>query len=124
MPIRRDRWQRVKMTARAKEGRQAVTDFRVLEQWPGFSLLDVRIGTGRTHQIRVHLSAVGHPVVGDTLYGARAQPALPRYFLHSREIVFSHPSTGQAMTIQAPLPQELERHLIDLRAARSKLALL
>lgn len=124
MPITRDRWRRVKMTARAREGRPALTDFRVLEEWPGFSLLEVRIETGRTHQIRVHLSAVGHPVVGDTLYGARAQPTFSRCFLHARDLFFTHPSSGRAVAIQAPLPPELELHLRDLRAGRSQLALL
>jgi 23S rRNA pseudouridine1911/1915/1917 synthase len=124
MPIRRDRRHRVKMTARAKEGRAALTDFRVLEQWPGFALLEVRIGTGRTHQIRVHLSAIGHPVAGDTLYGAPAQPSLPRLFLHAREIVFQHPATGQAIRVEAPLPGELERHLAALRAGTPELVAL
>ena len=111
MPIRRDRRRRVKMTARAREGRAAVTDFRVIREWPGFSLMEVRIATGRTHQIRVHLSAVGHPVVGDTLYGAPRQPGFPRVFLHAREIAFTQPSTGRLVTISAPLPAELEAFL-------------
>ena len=100
MPIRRDRRVRVKMTARAWTGREAVTDFQVLEQWPGYSLLEVRIGSGRTHQIRVHLSAIGHPVVGDTLYGAPARVDFPRVFLHAREIQFVHPATGQRITVE------------------------
>jgi 23S rRNA pseudouridine1911/1915/1917 synthase len=112
------------MTARAREGRAAVTDFRVVEEWPGFSLLQVRIGTGRTHQIRVHLSAIGHPVAGDTLYGAPAQPMFPRFFLHAREIAFTHPSTGRLVTITAPLPPELDLILLELRDQSSKLALL
>lgn len=124
MPIRRDPRQRVKMTARAREGRAALTDFRVLEEWPNFSLLEVRIGTGRTHQIRVHLSAIGHPVVGDALYGAPRQPAFPRFFLHAREIVFTHPATGMSVTVQAPLPPELEAELAALRQGTSQLVLL
>lgn len=114
MPIRRDRRHRIRMTARGREGRAAQTDFRVLRQWPGFSLLEVRIATGRTHQIRVHLSVIGHPVVGDALYGAPAQPALPRVFLHAREITFSHPSTGQPLTIDASPPPELEEVLVSI----------
>lgn len=121
MPIRRDRRQRVKMTARAREGRAAVTDFRRLEQWPEFSWLEVRIATGRTHQIRVHLAAVGHPVVGDTLYGAPAQPALDRYFLHAAEVAFAHPGSGQTLEVRAPLPDPLEHALDELRAGGSKL---
>ncbi|HYM11800.1 MAG TPA: RluA family pseudouridine synthase [Bryobacterales bacterium] len=124
MPIRRDPRHRVKMTAKAKEGRSALTDFRLLEQWPGFALLEVRIATGRTHQIRVHLAAIGHPVVGDTLYGAPAQPSLPRLFLHARQIVFHHPTTGQTVRVEAPLPAALEQHLAALRAGHPRLVLL
>jgi 23S rRNA pseudouridine1911/1915/1917 synthase len=113
MPIRRDRRSRVKMTARAREGRPALTEFRVTAERPGYSLLEVRIGTGRTHQIRVHLSAIGHPVVGDNLYGAPRQPELGRFFLHAREIAFRHPVTGESLTITAPLADELERFLLD-----------
>jgi 23S rRNA pseudouridine1911/1915/1917 synthase len=124
MPIARDRRRRAKMTAKAREGRAALTDFRVIEEFPGFSLLEVRIGTGRTHQIRVHLSAIGHPVVGDTLYGAPAQPALPRLFLHAREVVFTHPSTGRTLAVQAPLPPDLEEQLTALRNRSAALVLL
>jgi len=124
MPIRRDRRHRVKMTARARQGRPAVTDYRVIEEWPHFSLLEVRIATGRTHQIRVHLSTIGHPVAGDTLYGAPHQPSLERIFLHARELVFTHPSSGETLKIQAPLPPELESQLQALREGRSELVLL
>ena len=114
MPIRRDRRHRVKMTARAREGRAALTEFRVLSEPPGYSLLEVRIGTGRTHQIRVHLSAIGHPVAGDHLYGAPRRPELDRFFLHAAEITFRHPRTGETLTVSAPLPPELERVLSGL----------
>ena len=109
MPIRRDPRHRVKMSARSA-GRAAQTDFRVLRANGGFSLLEVRIATGRTHQIRVHLSAIGHPVAGDRLYGAPAKiagiAALPRFFLHAREIRFEHPASGEPMCLTAPLPPE------------------
>ena len=111
MPIRRDRHHRVKMTARAREGRAALTEFRVVSERPGYTLLEVRIGTGRTHQIRVHLATIGHPVVGDTLYGAPRQPELGRFFLHAREITFSHPGTGEPVTVAAPLARELAEFL-------------
>jgi len=124
MPITRDRRQRVRMTARSLAGRAALTDFRVLEKWPRFALLEVRIGTGRTHQIRVHLSTIGHPVVGDALYGAPRQPALPRFFLHAREIAFAHPSGGRQVKLQASLPAELEAELAALRQGISQLVLL
>lgn len=109
MPIRRDPRHRVRMSARST-GRASQTDFRVLRTNGAFSLLEVRIATGRTHQIRVHLSAIGHPVVGDRLYGAPAKPAeagdLQRFYLHSREIRFAHPVSGEAMCVVAPLPPE------------------
>jgi 23S rRNA pseudouridine1911/1915/1917 synthase len=109
MPIRRDPRHRVKMSARSA-GRASQTDFRVLRTNGAFSLLEVRIATGRTHQIRVHLSTIGHPVAGDRLYGASAKvPAtggLPRFFLHSREICFEHPISSEPMCVNAPLPPE------------------
>jgi len=111
-PIARDPVRRIRMTARLDRGRTARTEYRVLRRFAHFTLLDVRIGTGRTHQIRVHLSSAGHPVVGDTLYGAPAKiegrPPLGRYFLHAQRIRFRQPSTGEAITVEAPLPLELE----------------
>ena len=109
MPISRDPRQRIRMAAR-RQGRTALTDFRVLQRVGKHSLVEVRIGTGRTHQIRVHLAAIGRPVVGDTLYGAARCPAgLPeptRFYLHAKEIGFEHPTSGEAMTIEAPLPED------------------
>ena len=76
------------------------------------------MGTGRTHQIRVHLSSIGHPVAGDRLYGApskvEGRPALDRFFLHAHRIVFQSPSTGRHITVVAPLPSELELWMEDL----------
>ena len=100
------------MTARMQHGRAASTRYRVLRRWPGFTLLEVRIGTGRTHQIRVHLASIRHPVAGDRLYGAPAQipgvapPA--RYFLHAHRIRFRLPGQGEEIAIESPLPAELE----------------
>jgi 23S rRNA pseudouridine1911/1915/1917 synthase len=109
--ITRDPVHRTRMTARLGTGREAYTEYRVVERFAGFTLLEVRIGTGRTHQIRVHLSQLGHPIVGDTLYGAAAkpgaQPALGRPWLHSWRITFSSPSTGKQVTLEAPVPEEL-----------------
>ena len=117
-PIARDPQRRVRMTARLRQGRSAVTEYRVLRRLPGFTLLEVRIGTGRTHQIRVHLSSLGHPVAGDTLYGAPAKisgrPSLGRYFLHAQRIRFRQPSTGEEVRVEAPLPRELQSWLDGL----------
>ncbi|HEY1242619.1 MAG TPA: RluA family pseudouridine synthase [Bryobacteraceae bacterium] len=117
-PIARDPVRRIRMTARLERGRAARTEYRVLRRFPGFTLLEVRIGTGRTHQIRVHLSNAGYPVVGDTLYGAPAKvegrPSLGRYFLHAQRIRFRQPSTGEAITVEAPLPADLEAWLVGL----------
>ena len=109
-PISRDPVRRVRMTARLGAGRSAVTDYQVLRRYKEFTFLEVRIGTGRTHQIRVHLASINHPVAGDRLYGARAAD-YGRFFLHAQRIAFHHPSTGERVTVKAPLPPELERWL-------------
>ena len=109
-PITRHPTQRTRMTSRLKRGRAALTEYQVVRRFEKFTLLEVRIGTGRTHQIRVHLSSLRHPVVGDTLYGAPASE-LGRYFLHARQIAFTSPATGERVIISAPIPGELERFL-------------
>jgi len=90
-----------------RDRRSAHTAYKVIERLPGFTLLEVRIGTGRTHQIRVHLASIGHPVAGDTTYGAAAQPALGRPWLHAQRIRFDSPSSGARISIEAPLAPEL-----------------
>jgi len=110
-PIARDPVHRTRMTARLAEGRAASSEYRVLRRFTGFTLLEVRIGTGRTHQIRVHLASIKHPVVGDTLYGAAAQPDLGRYFLHAHRIEFRQPTTGDPIVVVSPLAPELEAWL-------------
>jgi 23S rRNA pseudouridine1911/1915/1917 synthase len=112
-PIARDPIRRTRMTARLASGRQASTSYQVLKRFDQFTLLEVKIGTGRTHQIRVHLASVGHPVVGDKLYGAPAS-ALGRYFLHARQISFTSPSTGERITVTAPLASVLDQQLRTL----------
>jgi 23S rRNA pseudouridine1911/1915/1917 synthase len=111
------------MTARLGAGRPAITEYRLLEQQPRFSFLEVRIKTGRTHQIRVHLSSIGHPVVGDRLYGAPAAipglPPLSRFFLHAHRLGFHSPSTGEPMTVESALPPELYRFLELIRQSRA-----
>lgn len=130
LPISRDIVRRTRMTTRRQGGRSALTHWRVLERVSGpygaFTLLEVHIETGRTHQIRVHMQAIGHPVVGDTLYGApqRIRAArelqldeleLERNFLHAAELDFAHPRTGKALELRAELPQELEEFAAKLR---------
>ncbi|MBI4904709.1 MAG: RluA family pseudouridine synthase [Acidobacteria bacterium] len=111
-PIARDPVHRTRMTARLATGRHAISEYRVLRRYPRHTLLEVRIGTGRTHQIRVHLASIGHPVAGDTLYGAPAQqPPTGRFFLHAQRITFVSPATGKTITVEAPLPPELQAWL-------------
>jgi 23S rRNA pseudouridine1911/1915/1917 synthase len=122
-PIARDPIHRTRMTSRLAQGRAAWSEYRVLRRFERFTLLEVKIGTGRTHQIRVHLSSIGHPVVGDKLYGAPevvpgAEP-LGRYFLHAHRIRFHRPASGEEMQITSPLPPELERWMAGFCGADS-----
>jgi len=107
-PIARDPAHRTRMTARLEHGRDALTEYRVLRRFEKFTYLEVRIGTGRTHQIRAHLAGIRHPVAGDRLYGAQAAD---RIFLHAWRIRFDSPATGERVTVEAPLPEELEHWL-------------
>jgi len=117
-PIARDPLRRVRMTARLAHGRRAWSEYRVLRRFAHFTLLEVAIGTGRTHQIRVHLSSIGHPVAGDRLYGAPAQvpghQPLGRYFLHAASIRFEQPTTGESIEVSSPLPPELDEWMQGL----------
>lgn len=139
--ISRDQQRRTRMTTRRMGGRAAVSHYRALERFQSryghFTLLEVEIETGRTHQIRVHLSSIGHPVVGDTLYGAphnilphleapatRLQKAaaleqaisLDRNFLHATRLTLTHPESGKLMEFEAPLPTDLQSWLTRLRS--------
>lgn len=107
LPISRDPIRRTRMTARLATGRQAHTEYQVLQRYSKFTLLEVHIGTGRTHQIRVHLAALGLPVAGDPLYGAAAQPDLGRPWLHALRIRFDSPSTLARISVEAPVAHEL-----------------
>ena len=102
-PIGRSRTDRKKMAV-VPDGRWAKTEWRVLRRFDDRTLLDVHIITGRTHQIRVHMSGIGHPVLGDTLYGSRHMPAVKRLMLHAYSLSFTHPITGERMTFTAPCP--------------------
>ena len=111
--IGRSRHDRKKMSAMPPRGREALTEYATEQTWPGgCSLLRVRIKTGRTHQIRVHLLHLGHPVVGDKQYGRRKTgpegPRAPRQMLHAETLGFTHPRTGEAMRFTAPLPPDME----------------
>jgi 23S rRNA pseudouridine1911/1915/1917 synthase len=121
--IGRDPVHRQKMSARARHARHAVTRITRAHHMPGITLCHVAIHTGRTHQIRVHLSAIGHPIVGDSLYGGvhrrvagdiRAVQRLERPFLHAYRLVFTHPRDGRRMEFTTTLPDDLQRVLDDL----------
>jgi len=115
-PIGRDERERKRMAVVSEGGREAVTEYEVLERLPGYSLLEVHPKTGRTHQIRVHLAAIGHPVAGDPLYGPRRERLpLNRLFLVAARLSFIHPISGEEVTFSVPLPAELERLLAELR---------
>jgi 23S rRNA pseudouridine1911/1915/1917 synthase len=105
-PIGRDRKNRQRMAVVAS-GREAITEFRRLEIAGGHSLLDVSLGTGRTHQIRVHLAYIKHPVLGDPVYGRRS-PLINRPALHAQSLTLLHPRTGKSMTWESPLPEDFE----------------
>jgi 23S rRNA pseudouridine1911/1915/1917 synthase len=114
---------RTKMAAGPRRGRAAHTEYRVVERFRGFSLLEVKIKTGRTHQIRVHLSTIGHPVVGDNVYGERSYKEfakklgeLNRFFLHATALRFRHPITGVPMEFHSPLPMELQNLLKSIKS--------
>jgi len=113
-PIERDPARRIRMTTRTGRGRAALTEYRVLRRFARFALLEVHIHTGRTHQIRVHLSSIGHPVAGDRVYGAPPLHGLPRFFLHAHRLRFTSPATGATITVESPLPAELEAVLSGL----------
>ena len=121
-PIGRDPVERQRMAV-VKGGRHAVTRFRVVERWLGAELLEAALGTGRTHQIRVHLAHIGHPVVGDAVYGVGWERGIggnarrwaktlgqrvERQFLHSWQLSFEHPGSGEEMRFEVPLPEDLQ----------------
>ena len=113
-PIGRDRRDPTRQSLRTDSPRDAVTHFELLDLLGQHALLQVDLETGRTHQIRVHLAAIGLPVVGDPVYGA-PDPALGRQFLHATRLAFDHPLTGNRVDVDSPLPAELARYIEDLR---------
>jgi len=127
-PIGRDPNERQKMSTRARRARSAVTRVTRAEHLKGVSVLHVVIATGRTHQIRVHLDAIGHPIVGDRTYGGvhrhvpgdlRAVQRLERPFLHAARLAFTHPSDGRRLEFQSSLPADLQTVLQDIREKQS-----
>ncbi len=124
-PMARDRWHRTKMTV-AANGRNALTMWKVRQRFEKFTLLEIEIKTGRTHQIRVHLASINHPVVGDATYNEgrdntiadhgikKAVERLGRFFLHAEHLAFTHPHTGERIALSCDLPKELKDLLTQL----------
>ncbi len=110
-PLGRDRRVRTRISTDTDDPRAAVTHFEVERPLPGFTLLRVRLETGRTHQIRAHLLAIGHPVAGDPEYGRAGLLGLRRQFLHAERLAFRHPVTGEAVDVSSPLPGDLSKAL-------------
>jgi 23S rRNA pseudouridine1911/1915/1917 synthase len=123
--------ERRRMSTRTKKGREAITRWKKLEEFAGCSLLEIFPQTGRTHQIRVHLSSVGHPVLGDPLYGRKGRPGaihdpvlkecvrrMNRQALHARRLEFSHPRTGERVQFVSPIPRDMKEVLECLRSQK------
>jgi len=107
-PIGRDRREPMRHSLDTDTPREAVTHFELVELYPRHALLDVKLETGRTHQIRVHLSAIDLPVAGDPLYGRPRELGLERQFLHAARLAFAHPFTGERLDVESPLPEDLQ----------------
>ena len=114
-PIGRHPADRKKMAIERKNGREAITHWSVLARYPGHTHLECRLETGRTHQIRVHLASVGHPLLGDTVYGSKKPvPGLAGQCLHARRLRFVHPSTGELVELECPLPEWFQKTLRNI----------
>jgi 23S rRNA pseudouridine1911/1915/1917 synthase len=107
-PIGRDRREPMRHSLDTDTPREAVTHFEVVELFPRHALLEVKLETGRTHQIRVHLNAIGLPVAGDPVYGRPHELGLERQFLHAARLAFTHPFTGERVEVESPLPEDLQ----------------
>jgi 23S rRNA pseudouridine1911/1915/1917 synthase len=116
-PVGRSARQRHRMAVSGAAARQARTHFTVRELLPRETYLEARLETGRTHQIRAHFAAIGHPLTGDTTYGGTARYGLGRQFLHAHRLSFQHPRTGERLSFTSPLPRDLE---MALEAAHAK----
>ena len=114
-PIGRHPVDRKKMAVEPRNGRAAVTHWRVLNRYPGYTHVECRLETGRTHQIRVHMASIGHPLLGDTVYGSKKPwPGLAGQCLHARRLRFLHPATGAPVELECPLPDWFEKVLKQL----------
>ena len=114
-PIARHRMDRKRMAVDFLLGREAVTHWSVLARFPGYSHIQCRLETGRTHQIRVHLAHIGHPLLGDVVYGSkRPYPGLAGQCLHAKRLSFTHPRTGDRLTLECPLPDWFQEVLTKL----------
>lgn len=110
---------RQKMAVVRENGKDATTNFRVLERFGAYTLAECRLMTGRTHQIRVHMAYIGHPVLGDPKYGAKKCPfSIEGQALHSKTLTFTHPRTGEKMEFEAPLPEDMQMILDELRGKK------
>lgn len=117
-PIGRDETDRQKMAVTEKNSKEARTHFRVLERFKDYSLVECRLETGRTHQIRVHMRYIDHPIVGDEKYGYRRTMKIGGQLLHAHQLEFVHPSTGEKMVVEGEIPQDFAEVLQRLRAER------
>jgi 23S rRNA pseudouridine1911/1915/1917 synthase len=108
-PIGRHPSDRKKMTVTLRNSKEAVTHWEVVCRYRGYTHIRCRLETGRTHQIRVHMAHIGHPLVGDFLYGTEDKTLIGRTALHSHRLEFAHPITGETMTFEQPLPPDMEQ---------------
>ena len=116
MPIARSKVDRKKMAV-DKNGKEAVTHFKVLKRYGNYTLLEIKIDTGRTHQIRVHMSYIGYPVVGDSVYSSgKNEFGVEGQMLHARYLKFKHPKTGKELNLEAPLPEYFEKIIKQLES--------
>ena len=116
MPIARSKVDRKKMAV-DKNGKEAVTHFKVLKRYGNYTLLEIKIDTGRTHQIRVHMSYIGYPVVGDSVYSSgKNEFGVEGQMLHARYLKFKHPITGKELNLEAPLPEDFEKIIKQLES--------
>jgi 23S rRNA pseudouridine1911/1915/1917 synthase len=113
-PIGRDPRHRTRMAV-VRDGKPAITHYRVRKSLPAHTLLECSLETGRTHQIRVHLASIGHPIEGDRVYGGRAKSTFPRQALHAWKLEFDHPRTGKPVAFEAPMPADMAALVAELR---------